>query len=93
MIDSIVGSSKPSVRTPTLTSTLVVPSLNLFKISDRRSLGVSPSITSVAICENAKDAAKSAGLTPRDLEKLKASFETHVARVRATQAKEREHAN
>lgn len=36
----------------------------------------------------AKDKAKSQGLTPRDLQKLKASFETHVARVRATQAKE-----
>ncbi len=38
----------------------------------------------------AKDRAKDAGLTPRDLEKLKASFETHVARVRAAQLKEME---
>lgn len=39
----------------------------------------------------AKDKAKAAGLTKRDTEKLKTSFETHVARFRATQMKEQEH--
>ena len=49
------------------------------------------SAETVAAVVRAKDAAKAAGLTPRDLDKLKTSFETHVARVRATQAKEQEH--
>jgi hypothetical protein len=40
----------------------------------------------------AKNKAKAAGLTPRDLPQLKLSFETHVARVRAMQMKEQEHA-
>ena len=48
--------------------------------------------TTVKAVIEAKDKAKAAGLTPRDLPQLKLSFETHVARVRAMQTKEREHA-
>lgn len=40
---------------------------------------------------NAKDKAKAAGLTPRDTDQLKQHFETHVARIKATQAKDKHH--
>jgi hypothetical protein len=58
MISSTFGMSKPLEATSVATRTLILPSLNPWRVSSRECYGISPCITLISFFENISDIIK-----------------------------------